>query len=452
VIAAIAAFSLSPITNLMADTPGSSAGQQATVQPTAVRADTPATGPGATPGTTETQNNPPASASSQSNPTESAPAASPFAANLTGDWWGQRQRLADAGVSIGATLDLEGFENFRGGLSTDHLVGASTFDLNLAFDTEKLLQFKDGEFYIDFEDHAFGNPSATLTGDLQIFDKQNDPPYLQVFEMWYQQKIGDVFRIKLGKIDANTEFDVIDNGAQFINSSSQLSPTIFVMPTTPDPMPAADFFFTPNSSWYASFGIAYSNRSDTFGELIDNPASVQPAKYGAFLIGETGLKWENAPEFHHAGNFKIGGWGHTGTFTRFDGTQQNGTFGGYAILDQTLWQPAGEPDAGRGLRSFLDLGVTQDDISLVNRHFGAGVTWTGLFDSRPGDVIGITPEYAHISRQAGLPHPYELAIETFYQWQLTPWAFVQPDLQYIVHPGGSHANALVATMRLQIAF
>src|ERR1700722_4204242 len=164
------------------------------------------------------------------------------------------------------------------------------------------------------------------------------------------------------------------------------------MPTTPDPMPAADFFFTPTDSYYDSFGIAYSNRSDTFGELIDNPAKVQPSQFGAFLIGETGLKWHANPLFNHAGNFKIGAWGQTGTFTRFNGTQQNGTFGGYAILDQTLWQPAGEPDTGRGIRSFLDGGVTQDDISVFNRHLGAGLTWTGFLDSRPGDVIGLTPE------------------------------------------------------------
>jgi carbohydrate-selective porin OprB len=72
--------------------------------------------------------------------TQAAPAAegSGFENNLTGDWWGRRQQLQDAGISIGSTLTLEGFANFRGGVDTAHRVGATTFDLNLTLDTEKL--------------------------------------------------------------------------------------------------------------------------------------------------------------------------------------------------------------------------------------------------------------------------------------------------------------------------
>ena len=104
------------------------------------------------------------------------------------------------------------------------------------------------------------------------------------------------------------------------------------------------------------------------------------------------------------------------------------------------------------MRTFLEYGGTQDDINAIDRHIGGGVTWTGPIDARPGDIIGFSPQYAHISSQAGLAQPYELALETFYQWQLTPWAFLQPDVQYIVHPGGAYPNALVGALRLQINF
>jgi carbohydrate-selective porin OprB len=68
-----------------------------------------------------------------------APTASGFDNNMTGDWWGLRHRLQDAGITVGATLLLEGFRNFQGGIDTAHAVGATTFDLNLALDTDKLL-------------------------------------------------------------------------------------------------------------------------------------------------------------------------------------------------------------------------------------------------------------------------------------------------------------------------
>jgi porin len=384
---------------------------------------------------------------------DTAPASANFDGNLTGDWFGLRQCLQDQGVTFSATLQAEGFDNFQGGVHTQPQVGSTTFDLNLAVDTEKLLHWQGGEFYVDLEDHAFRNPTTALTGDLQGFDSLNSPPYLQIFEIWYQQLLFDgKIRIKIGKVDSNTDFSLIDNGLQFVNGSSQNSPTLFLLPTTPDPMPSANIFFTPNDSWYASFGASYANRSDRFGDLVDDPADLQVSDYGTFLIGETGLKWTAAPLLQQAGNLRMGAWGHTGTFTRFDGQEQQGTYGYYGIVDQTLWQPKGEPATGRGVRTFFECGQTQNDIYPIDRHFGGGLTWTGPLDYRPSDVIGFSPQYAHISPQANLQHPYELALEGFYLWQITPWAFIQPDLQYIIHPGGIYPDALVATLRVQISF
>ena len=75
----------------------------------------------------------------------------------------------------------------------------------------------------------------------------------------------------------------------------------------------------------------------------------------------------------------------------------------------------------------------------------------GLLPSRPADTLTFGVAYAKISRDAaaldqdtlafnGPPYPirnYELAFELNYALQLAPWWTVQPDLQYIVHPGGN---------------
>jgi hypothetical protein len=107
---------------------------------------------------------------------------------------------------------------------------------------------------------------------------------------------------------------VIDNGLSFINSSSQVSPTAFVLPTTPAPMPSANLFYTLSPSFYASFGFYYSNQSVGFGNLIGSPQSIQLSESGSFLIGEPALKWQHAPLVQGGGNLKLGAWGHTGTF------------------------------------------------------------------------------------------------------------------------------------------
>jgi porin len=381
-----------------------------------------------------------------------SPSESGYDDKLTGDWDGERKKLSDAGFSPNAQWALEGFVNSQGGIN-DGVVGASTFDLNLAVDTEKTIGLKGGEFYVDLEDHAGRNPSTVLTGDIQVFDKLNFNSYLQIFEMWYQQELLDGrVRLKIGKIDANTEFSVIDNGLTFLNASTQVTPTITPFPTTPDPMPSADIFLTPVEFWSADFMASYANRSDTFGDITGHPAAIQPTQGGTLFIGETGLKWQKAPLLGNEGNIKAGTWYHTGTFMRLDGGRQGGSGGFYGIFDQTLWQPAGESDQGRGLRGFLEAGHTRGNVSVIDWNTSGGLAWTGLLAVRPNDVLGFSANYAHLSPQAGLPHPYELAVESQYQAPLRKWATLMPDFQFIIHPGGQYPNAFVATLDFTIQF
>lgn len=366
---------------------------------------------------------------------------------------GLRDRLKRAGISIDADLVLEGFKNFMGGVSSSRTVGAYTLDVSLTADTEKLLGWSGGTLYLNIEDHGGKNPSDVLVGDLQVFDKLNTPSYTQIFELWYQQMfLKDKLRVKVGKIDGNLEFSVIDNGLTFLNSSAQVTPTCFLLPTTPDPMPGLVAFVTPHESYYAGFGVFYSNRSERFGDIRGDPQLAQLSEFGAFLIGETGVKWGRSTWFEHEGNVKLGAWAHTGTFATFDGAEQEGTHGYYVALDQTLWQPSHARKNGPGLRTFLGYGQTQKNINAVDYHVGGGVTWTGLQPDRPDDVIGIGPQYAHISEKAGLRESYELAVEAFYRMHLNDWATVQPDLQYIVNPGGQYPDALVLTVHADMHF
>jgi porin len=83
-----------------------------------------------------------------------------------------------------------------------------------------------------------------------------------------------------------------------------------------------------------------------------------------------------------------------------------------------------------------------------------GVTFKGPCESRPHDQIGLSLAFGRISPRAaahdpdvaalnGTPTPvrdFEAAIEFTYQVPITESWFVQPDVQYIVHPGGNVAN------------
>jgi porin len=217
-------------------------------------------------------------------------------------------------------------------------------------------------------------------------------------------------------------------------------------------MPSVNLLFAPTNFCYANFGAYDANRSEKFGILVGHPQTAQLSEFGAFLIGETGLRWQHAVFFGDDGNFKVGAWGHTGTFNRLEGGQQQGTEGWYAIFNQTLWRPGSEQNGSLGLRTFLEYGHTQSALSVIDRHFGGGISWKGPLPTRPADSAGLCAQYAHLSPQARLPRAYELAVEGFYQVQLWKWATLMPDLQYIVNPGGRYSNALVGTLRLTVTF
>lgn len=370
---------------------------------------------------------------------------------LTDDWWGLRARLEREGISIDSRLTLDGFDNFLGGKRTG-ITGASTFDFSVDVDTAKLLNLPGGDLYIDLENHAGGNPSYNLVGDLQVFDRLSFHAYLEIFELWYQQEFfGGKFRIKFGKIDANTDFAVVTNGQMFLNSSAQLEPTLFILPTTPAPASGFSVFYRPNRLLYAGFGVYNANRGDNYLVIYGTPQDFQHTSGGALLIGESGSNWRHFPRLHTDGDFRFGLWAHTGKFEEFDGGSRYGAEGVYAILDQTLWRPVPGYDDQRGLRSFVEYGYTDRRVSPIYQHAGGGITWTGLF-GRSGDTVGFGPECAFLSPDADLPRSYELSLETFYRLRFTPWASIQPDLQYILNPGGRYPDALVATIRAEITF
>ncbi len=124
--------------------------------------------------------------------------------------------------------------------------------------------------------------------------------------------------------------------------------------------------------------------------------------------------------------------------------------------------------SGPELRFFGRLGVGQGDRSLTDFYAEAGLNFRALIPGREQDFLGVGFTYTSLSDDARrlvrnadllngerLPLPdYESIFEVTYQANLAPWLSVQPDLQYIVHPGGSerYGNALVIGVRTVITF
>lgn len=256
-------------------------------------------------------------------------------------------------------------------------------------------------------------------------------------------------------------------------------------------------------------GTAYNNRGLRFPISVGNQ--------GVFSIYEAGFLLNAGPNARGLpGAYRVGGFFHTDTFSDLrrdvDGRSladpdspadgraraRAGNFGVYAVADQVVYRRPGLPGGRRGdvaqsasapvnnpadsaadaagteapegpeLRVFGRVGFTPADRNLVSFYAETGFNFRGLLPNRPRDVFGAAFSYAGISgdlrgltRDANrfngtrdaLPD-FEGVLELTYQVNLTPWLSLQPDLQWIIHPGGSatFADALVLGARTVVTF
>lgn len=380
----------------------------------------------------------------------------------TDDWAGLRPGLEDRGLAFNANLTAEYAKNLRGGLNTNGGDGRHLLNANLTLNTERLFGLPGGTAFVNVQ-QQHGQEGFDV-GDAQGYTNIDADGRTQISELWYEQLLfGNKLRLKAGKIDANTEFAFVENGAEFINSSMGFSPTILGLPTYPDPSFGALVFLTPCDAFYAGAGAFDGAAQEGVPTGSRGPKTLFDDPADLFLIGEAGTKWSLAGG--RGGRIGLGLWHHTGTFERFDGGAESGTTGFYAVADQTLWRenPPTNTDDGeeaddsdtQGIGLYLQYGYADPDVSEIAHHVGTGLAWQGVVPGRDDDVLGLGVSHVLFSDNgAGFGHDAETAVELFYKLQLTPWASVKPDVQYVRHPGGDAGvdDALVFTVRAVIDF
>jgi carbohydrate-selective porin OprB len=300
----------------------------------------------------------------------------------------------------------------------------------------RALGWRGGTIYLDLQEHA-GRLGSSFVGDAQGFSNIDAERRRHVGEFWFEQVFAaGKLRIKAGKVDANTEFALVENAANFLNSSMGYSPTILVMPTYPNARLGFNAFFAPTEHFYASLGV-YDAGSE-----------------GYMPIGEVGTRWK-AGKTQLPGRLGLGFWRYTGSLDQFQGGVKPGTSGFFLVYDQALWRE--HPDAAedpQGIGVFFQFGSADADVSEITRHQGGGVQWTGALPGRDADAIGLGVTHVKFTGrpEAGFEKPSEWAVEAFYKVQLAPWLSISPDLQYIRTPGGAAepGHALVGTVRVTV--
>ena len=382
--------------------------------------------------------------------------------HATGDWGSARPWLDEHGITLEVGYTADFFYNLRGGLNTsDAEQYRGLLGISLAVDTAALGVWEGGMFFISaFENHGT-DISERHVGDLQALNNADAPNDTRLYEYWYEHGLLEgALSIKLGKMDANTDFAAPDYGQEFVHSSAGVSPTI-PMPTWPDPAlgivasvkPAHWLYF--RAGVFDALGVATRSGYDTAFHSPDE----------SFTIGELGLR-TNLTLFGQEGlpgTYRVGGFYHGGEWDvyfddlggRLKPRTHRGNSGLYLVFDQLLYKEILEDEEDeQGLGAFFQFSWVPSEYNEITYHYGGGFQYIGPIPGRDGDVCGLGVHHVSLSSQLQfLEQRYsETAIEAFYRYQLTEFLSVKPDIQYIVDPGGDGRDAIVAGVRLELSF
>jgi porin len=121
------------------------------------------------------------------------------------------------------------------------------------------------------------------------------------------------------------------------------------------------------------------------------------------------------------------------------------------------------PGSDQGLTVFVASGYyPQEEISIVPFQINLGFNYKGLFPSRDSDhtmlhfIYGdLSRDYARKVRLSGGGNPdSEKVFELAHRFQIKKWAYFQPDIQWVIDPGGTGRipNVVVIGAQMGLTF
>jgi porin len=139
----------------------------------------------------------------------------------------------------------------------------------------------------------------------------------------------------------------------------------------------------------------------------------------------------------------------------------HGDFGIYAVADQLVWVDPKETDRTVSVFARV-MGAPQADRNLSTFSLNAGVTVHEPILHRDDDTLAIGMGFTKVSGNAAAldrataaftdsfnpARTSETFIEATYQYQVTPWWQLQPDIQYVFNPGGGIVNPSDPTQKI----
>lgn len=410
-----------------------------------------------------------------------------------GEWWGMRPSLFNEGIDFSFTYTNNIAGNPVGGIAQGF-----TYTDNIAFgfelDMEKLVGWRGAKLTVSGLDRNGSSLSQDYVANQftvqQVYGGQTVMFYGLVLR---QSLFDDRVDIKVGRFASGDDFAssplywlYMNNG---IDGNPQAVPVNGQFSAYPWAVWAARVRAEITEEWNVLAGV-YQVSDRTFERGYHGLNwSIEPTD-GLMVLGQLG--W--TPEFFkravsktegvtttsdgkavvgkslsdpvemkgYPGNYWVGGYYSTWAYPQFGAadTAPN-AYGFYWHADQMVFQETPGSDQGLTLWSALVLSP-QQNISKVPFQVNGGVVYKGLIPRRDQDysVFGViygnfSADYADTVAAPGIDSPdYELVFEWGYRVQFNEFLYVQPDVQWVIQPGGRSdiPNALVLGAQMGVNF
>ena len=322
--------------------------------------------------------------------------------NLLGDMWGLRPALAKYGVTLTILENVEVFGNLSGGVQQG-LEPKGLTTVTLQMDTEKAFGLNGGTLNVSGLQVYGGQLNDDDLLVLQTLSDIDAPVGVRLWELWYQQKFGDKFDIKVGEQSLDEEFIIAPSAnSLFINGVSGWPglPTVD-LPGGGPAYPLAGLGVrgrvqvTDSVTVLAGVFNGSPIPFDSPNTPRSNPHGVSfPVDVGTLAIAELQYAYGSSAQGKAnadgplPGNYKIGAWYNS---YKFDDQQTDtiglplasplsngmpatphGDFSLYGVMDQMIWRS--KDNSNRSLNVFFrPMFTPYQDRNLVSASINAGL-------------------------------------------------------------------------------
>ena len=317
--------------------------------------------------------------------------------------------------------------------------------------------------------NTVGDLRSTSNIDASFMDEQGNMvmPGLDILELWYEHRFPyNKSSVRIGAGYLSSDFYKSKYTGLFLNSGVGSIGTEILWNTMASNPPNTTLglwyktSMTQNVYWQlAAFDGFPDHSTDVFAVAFGEEEGVftatelglqlgSPKKDGYLKVGLGAwyLKQDMAKMMDQT-MYMVGYEGYTGE-------AKQGTGGMYVVVDKAI-------DDDMGI--FFKGGIAEDGINKYKRYFTTGVTYKGLLESRPSDVVGAAVVQSKLGdaylEASGLDDDGNFSLfshETIYEFtysaKVNKWLMVQPDLQYVLQPSMNpmNLNSWVATIRAEI--